>query len=553
LPCRLFVAVLLTLFIARPALADEVQIRVATHEGYARIAFDWPKPVPYETHIDGNTLTIHFGRPISAKLDLLPAGLKEYIAAVSTGDDGKSVIVQLRKPMDAKAFLVNQKIVAIDLSTAVPPSAAAKPPEPAAKTALSDAPPADKPASEKSAADGAAKEKPAPPVEAKDKPAPAKDKPPAKPVAVPVTIRKERTATNLRFHWPDKVDYDFSEKDGVARLRFQRAGIVGAERLSALLPDLGTKVEENESAVTISFKVPDGVTLTPYRSGTDVVVEIIGKPKPPEIAKAPPETERRGSTDIAPPKDVAPSKELAEEPPGKAAKGKPIPPTPPTKPMKVAAPAKETPAPVVPPSSATAALPATLAVRYLVDGDVSSLRFDWPAPTAAAVYRRASAIWIVFAASTKLDLSDPRSHGQQVFRSIDQLAVSEATVLRFVARDGLNPSVRRVGRAGSSISRTSRRRATRRSPSRRGPRPTRPMSICASSRRARPCGCMTPTPATRSSWCPSPILAVASMPCRASSISVRCRACKVSSFIPRPTTSWCAPISTISISPGPAD
>jgi hypothetical protein len=87
----------------------------------------------------------------------------------------------------------------------------------------------------------------------------------------------------------------------------------------------------------------------------------------------------------------------------------------------------------------------TLAPQLVVEGDRASLRFDWPAPTAAAVYRRSTALWVVFTAAAKLDLDSVRAHSQGVLSAIDTVPAGTATALRLVLADGLNPSVRRAG------------------------------------------------------------------------------------------------------------
>ena len=43
----------------------------------------------------------------------------------------------------------------------------------------------------------------------------------------------------------------------------------------------------------------------------------------------------------------------------------------------------------------------TVAPQLMTESGQTSLRFDWPAPTAAAVYRRSSALWLVFAAASE--------------------------------------------------------------------------------------------------------------------------------------------------------
>jgi tetratricopeptide (TPR) repeat protein len=95
--------------------------------------------------------------------------------------------------------------------------------------------------------------------------------------------------------------------------------------------------------------------------------------------------------------------------------------------------------------AASAAGPASIAPLFVTEGALTSLRFDWPTPTAAAVYRRGGALWLVFAATAKLDLDSLRAHSQGVLSAIEAVPAETGTALRLVVADGLNPSVRRAG------------------------------------------------------------------------------------------------------------
>ena len=97
------------------------------------------------------------------------------------------------------------------------------------------------------------------------------------------------------------------------------------------------------------------------------------------------------------------------------------------------------------PASEDKSASGTLAPQLVTEGDQTSLRFDWPSPTAAAIYRRSSALWIVFAGATKLDIDSLRAHSQGVLSAIDMVPAGTGTALRLVVTDGLNPSVRRAG------------------------------------------------------------------------------------------------------------
>ncbi len=102
--------------------------------------------------------------------------------------------------------------------------------------------------------------------------------------------------------------------------------------------------------------------------------------------------------------------------------------------------AEATPAPPAPP-------PASVAVAFSAGTPGSSLRFDWPVETGAAVFQRAGAVWIVFSLPTQLDLSDPLAHGQQAVDAITQQSAKDATIVRVMPHAGLAPAVRRAGTA----------------------------------------------------------------------------------------------------------
>jgi len=87
----------------------------------------------------------------------------------------------------------------------------------------------------------------------------------------------------------------------------------------------------------------------------------------------------------------------------------------------------------------------TLAAQLVTEGDKTSLRFDWPSPTAAAIYRRSSALWIVFDTAAKVDLGSLRAHGQGVLSALDVVPTGTGTALRLIVADGLHSSIRRAG------------------------------------------------------------------------------------------------------------
>ena len=73
-----------------------------------------------------------------------------------------------------------------------------------------------------------------------------------------------------------------------------------------------------------------------------------------------------------------------------------------------------------------------------------TLRFDWRAPVGAAVFRRGEAIWLVFDAHAKLDLSEAPG-GLPQARRIEPVSATNATALRILAPEGIVASATAQG------------------------------------------------------------------------------------------------------------
>ena len=361
----------------RPAAADPVEIRAAAHEGYARIAFDWPMPVEYSARIADNTLTVHFSRPLDAQAGVVKSALGDYVADAAVAGQGKDLVAHLKRPMTASAFVVRERTVVVDLTPVVVHKSAPAKSAPQAKRA--------------------AEEKP------------------AVPAKVRIVAKEKGHVAQVTFVWPHAVKSEFSDKDGTARLSFHAAGAIDPGALAKALPSLAPTVEQERDTTVVAMTVPPGLHLQHFQRGNAITLEVKGTPAAPPAPPAAP-----------PPPAVIPPPSAAETPP------------------PASDPAPEPAAPATVSAPAPAPPPASVAVRFLADNG-PGLAFDWPSPTAIAVFRRGAAVWIVFGTPTTLDLSDPRAHGQPAFDTMAQVAVKDATALRVVPRDGREPSLRRSG------------------------------------------------------------------------------------------------------------
>jgi hypothetical protein len=252
--------------VARGAAADPVAIRAAAHDGFGRIAFDWPDPVSYEAKIAGDTLTIKFARPLQGAADQVSRRLAGYIASATLADDGKTLVAHLKRPVTVTAFTVKQKTIVVDLTPVVPHKAEPKP---------VSAKPDPKPAA-------AARQRPAPPV-------------------VPVEVVDKNGVAHVTFAWPKRVEYGLAEKDGVAHLTFRAAGAIDETALAALAP----KIETTDRATTVSLAIAPGTHAKVARAGDKVVLEFHRPPAPklasPAVAAAAPPPPPSAPVAIVPP------------------------------------------------------------------------------------------------------------------------------------------------------------------------------------------------------------------------------------------------------------
>ncbi len=286
--------------------AEKVELRAGEHEGYGRIAIQWPKPVTYQATVEGKTLVIHFARPFTGQLNIIDRRLDHYLANAAQSADGKTITAKLLRPVEVKSEVVDHKIVAIDLVQRIETLAAKPDPAMLAKGKIIKAPP---------------------PKIATAHAAPAKAEP-----------KQLASLTSPPLAVPPPAEIDD------AKLNPAAGAAVAAAKIEPT-------VDANRAAPT----------------------------------------------------------------PAAAAQ------------------------------TEAAAAPGTLTPQLIVESGQTSLRFDWPIPTAAAVYRRSSALWLVFAGATKFDLDALRAKSQGVLSAIDEVPAGSGTALRLVVADGLNPSVRRAG------------------------------------------------------------------------------------------------------------
>jgi|SRR6185312_5930455 len=90
--------------------AEQVVVRATEHGRFGRIAFIWPAPVRYQARLDGTTLTIHFARPMTAKLDTIPKRLHRYVPFVRMKDRA-TVVARVARGARLTSFVSGNTVV----------------------------------------------------------------------------------------------------------------------------------------------------------------------------------------------------------------------------------------------------------------------------------------------------------------------------------------------------------------------------------------------------------------------------------------------------------
>lgn len=271
--------------------------------------------------------------------------------------------------------------------------------------------------------------------------------------------------SRIVFDWVETVAYQIHREGGDVIVAFDRQADFDLSRLRpqpARWIDFVLPSATAEGAV-VRLGVGEDARLRHLRVGEKVVVDIYASRRPrPKAKKAPPASV---ADPIEPATPVTHSagagNDIALEPAAAAA----APLVPEASHPDVAAPASTPAAPVTmqppDPASITAAQSAVQsalppAVPIPENGDErrtksgadspsapwQALRFAWPEPTAAAVFRRGGWIWIVFdRASDPSVLASARGAG----KALQQLPHDRATILRLADAPGLDPVAERDG------------------------------------------------------------------------------------------------------------
>lgn len=395
--CRL-AAVATLLFIAGAATAQErVRIRAGAHDGFGRIAFDWPKPVTFQAAADGLTLTVRFARPFKLDPNLVRARLPRYVGAITTSDTKRSISFELLQPVTVKPYAYGKTVV-VDLQQPLP------------------------------AAGGEAQ----PPLEG-------------------VSIRggEHGNFSRVVFDWRRDVTYKVEQTGREVVVTFDRAAAIDDSAIAGKLPKLITGISsqvQGRRTVAAIMTTQESPRARHMRVGRKVVVDIL----PGRSTSAAKPDKPGGNEVVASTKAPAPVP-LASKPAAPAAKpektvdrkAKPRTKAPLSLLPKEAARTTTAPAARLP-EATVASTAADAPVSTTEDTDGAVIKFSWAEPVAAAAFERAGYIWVLFDRNSEFPV-DKLGGGESSIQLVQQIRHRRATILRFKVRGGLFPTMRRDG------------------------------------------------------------------------------------------------------------
>lgn len=384
--------------------ADEVRVQSMERGQFGRIVMTWGLPVGFSAKIVDRRLVARFDRPFVGQLQPAVQRLGKYLTGARQTEDGHHAEFSLRDDYRLVAYARGKQIV-FDLL-------------PKARSAGGPVfSPIDRVRSSERA-----------------------------PPFLKVRVGRHNTYTRLVFDWPKVVPYQVDQSSQTVSVRFQapaRIDLAGLRRQlpsSVSLPSAGV----DAGALVMSFRAGKGLVVNHFRIGARVVVDFksggnaqaaADKPKKPAAAQ------KKIATRSTPPRSQKPTRGADEPPPPATAPvskvgSAPLPEKAPEPTAKAAPP---------PASDARAATggPDKGKVSAKATGKTVSLTFDWPETVGAAVFERAPFIWIVFDRRAQINLAPLRQAARSMVSSVEQLPVSEGTVLRVRPLPGVSPQVYR--------------------------------------------------------------------------------------------------------------
>ena len=397
-----------------PVKAD---INVDLSNGFARIVFRFSEEIDADVRMANGILVVNFKSPVSISVDRLYSNAAGYVGAARRDPDGMAVRMALSQKVRVNSMMAGERLF-VDLLpqswTGMPPGLPQEVVEELAKRAR----------------DAERKERQQR-LLAKQRQTPL----------VRVRVSHQPTFSRYVFELTELVPIATERAKDRLKVIFEESLRFDLADAKALLPPTIEVItsEIGEEQTTVSFGFIGKVDVRTFREDNNYVVDISpasGQPERPgggalstAEPKEPPKDKLAAGAEIDVPQTTLAAPEMSpavkpavpprEPPPGRAA--------PPVAPPPMEVTAVKSIEENVPPPLEKAAEPkpavseaaveapregpkvtadpaAPIKVEMRRQGDSLRLVFPFSAPTAAAVFRRADALWLVFDSSVKIDL-----------------------------------------------------------------------------------------------------------------------------------------------------
>ncbi len=387
-------AIVAVIIYAPAAIADPVTARGSERDGIARMSFTWPIPVPFLARVQNKEIVIQFARPAEGDFNKMVKALNKYIRPPRVQNGGRVLIFPLVGNFDLNYFSRGRTVVVevIDPNPAKEVTKASKP-----QSGTSQSPRA---------------------IE-----------------RVAVRVGRHSTYSRIVFDWKKRVAYKVVKQRNLVTVTFAKPAniVVTALNKTGLANVRGAKAQIAGNATIVGLSVTSTSELKHFRNGTKVIIDVLNSTGP----------------DDAPPISTLVPKILAAQ--------------------KTLAKVNQKPAKNVSIKSKPGSGKSLNSIKIggkvtnneirgnqkLVDVNCpktkstkfksATLRLDWPTPVAAAVFRRAGNLWMIFNKPSKFNICKLKDQGGGILKSIVQEASDRATILRLVTATGFNPIIRRNG------------------------------------------------------------------------------------------------------------
>ncbi len=391
------------LFSAAPALADAV--RSAPREGYGRVVFEWDQPVRYSADVVDGNLVVQFERAVSGNVAGAAKELAAYVNAPRVSPDQRTIVFPLRPNVTMRTFTVGSAVV-VDL--VLPPSQTT----------------------------------------AKAKPAAAKPTAPVAAGNVVVRTGQHPAYFRVAFDWPQRPAYTVERRGESVAVVFRGTGTINIASLNQRLPaaNRGATVSTESGQTVVVIPHAAALAVNDLAAGNTIAIDLTNAPASQQIA-----SQQAAAKPAAPAPTAAKPEAAKPAPDATTAKAKPAPAGP--RPLQGS---QQAAAALTGQIAATTEVDATgrritrAAAGNRVDPLTSrpaevSLTIPWTEPSAAAVFRRAEFLWVVFDRYQQVDVAALAKTGAPYITFVEQLPYRNNTILRMVTRPDINPTTRRDG------------------------------------------------------------------------------------------------------------